>query len=88
MSQTFSDGIAHIEACVQSRLNGRIRNLRIEVSDQGLVLRGHTETYHAKQLAQHAVLEACELPILANEIEVICRIPIGCVLDALDQPMS
>jgi hypothetical protein len=36
----------------------------------GLVLQGNTLTFHAKQLAQHAIMEATRLPILANEIEV------------------
>jgi hypothetical protein len=35
-----------------------------------LVLRGHAHTYHAKQLAQHAVMEASSLPIRSNELEV------------------
>ncbi len=35
-----------------------------------LVLRGFARTYHAKQLAQHAVMTETEMPILANEIEV------------------
>jgi len=33
-------------------------------------LRGRAKTYYAKQLAQHAVMEATDLPVLANEIEV------------------
>ncbi len=37
----------------------------------GLVLEGHTHTYYAKQLAQHAVMEAVDLPIHANEIVVV-----------------
>jgi hypothetical protein len=36
----------------------------------GLILRGLTTTYYAKQLAQHAVMEATAIPIVANEIEV------------------
>jgi len=40
------------------------------VAKEGLVLRGRAQTYYAKQLAQHAVVEAAGLPILANEIEV------------------
>jgi hypothetical protein len=35
-----------------------------------LVLQGQAHTYYAKQLAQHALLEATRLPIRANEIEV------------------
>jgi hypothetical protein len=59
-----------LEAHLQSRLNGRVRGLRLLVRGRGLILQGHAPTYYAKQLAQHALLEASSLPILANEIEV------------------
>ena len=71
VSDLFSDRIAQVEAHVQSQLNGRLSDLRLETRDQGLVLRGYTHTYHAKQLAQQAVQKASGLPILANEFEVI-----------------
>ena len=44
--------------------------MRLVVVDKGLILRGYAHTYYAKQLAQHWVMEATRLPILANEIEV------------------
>ena len=59
-----------LESHIQCRLSGRIRNLHVVQRDRGLVLQGHALTYYAKQLAQHAVMEASDLPILANEIEV------------------
>jgi len=62
--------ILRLEARVQCRLSGRVRDLQVLGRDNGLVLKGHSRTYYAKQLAQHAVMEATELPILANEIEV------------------
>jgi hypothetical protein len=62
--------IEQLEARVRCRLSGRVRDLQVLGQDNGLVLKGHTRTYYAKQLAQHAVMEATELPILANEIEV------------------
>jgi hypothetical protein len=62
--------IDRIVARVQHQLSGRLRELRLDVSDAGLVLRGRSPTYHAKQLAQHAVMGATDLPILRNEIEV------------------
>jgi hypothetical protein len=64
------ESLARIEEHVQSRLTGRVRDFQLLIRDQGLVLRGHARTYHAKQLAQHAVMEATSLPILANEIAV------------------
>jgi hypothetical protein len=42
----------------------------ISEQSQILVLCGHAHTYYAKQLAQHAVMEASSLPIRANEIDV------------------
>jgi hypothetical protein len=62
--------VEQLEAHVQSRLGGRVRNLRVHVEGTALVLRGHAPTYYAKQLAQHAVMDATDLPIRANEIEV------------------
>ena len=59
-----------LETRVQSRLNGRVRHCRLVLREGGLVLMGHSRTYYAKQLAQHAVMEATRLPIVANEIEV------------------
>jgi hypothetical protein len=59
-----------LEAHLQSRLSGRVRNLRLRVRRHGLSLEGQTRSYYAKQLAQQAVLEATVLPILANEIQV------------------
>ena len=62
--------VEQLQALVQRRLNGRVRDLRLVVRDQGLILQGRTSTYHVKQLAQHAAIEITGLTILANEIEV------------------
>ena len=51
-------------------LSGRVRNLCLSLQGGGLVIRGLASTYHAKQLAQHAVMAATAVPILANEIQV------------------
>jgi hypothetical protein len=55
---------------IQCRMSGRVRNFRLLVRDQGLVLQGHAQTYYAKQLAQQAVMETLRLVIRSNEIEV------------------
>jgi hypothetical protein len=57
-----------LEAHVQSRLQGRVRDLRLVFAEGGLLLLGHTHTYYAKQLAQHAVMQATNVRIKANEI--------------------
>ncbi len=62
--------LRELEAHLQCQLHGRIRGFRLSTHDRGLVLRGHTHTFYAKQLAQHAVMSATDQPIAANEIEV------------------
>ena len=64
------DEIARLEELVQSRLNGRLRSFQLAIRDHGLVLRGRAATYHTKQLAQHAIMGATQVPILANNVEV------------------
>ena len=59
-----------LEALLARRLGSRVRNLRVVVRQDGLILQGRTETYHAKQIAQHTAMEVADLPIVANQIEV------------------
>jgi osmotically-inducible protein OsmY len=59
-----------LEGLITRRLGSRIRELRVVLQQAGLVLHGWTETYHAKQVAQHAAMQIAGVPILANEIEV------------------
>lgn len=65
-----SGAIVQAEAYVRDQLHGRVRGFSLLVQDSGLVLRGHAHTYYVKQLAQHVVMQATGLPILANNIEV------------------
>ncbi len=66
-----TEHVTDLENTVQAQLNGRVRELRLEIaSEGGLVLKGWTRTYHVKQLAQEAVMGATSLPIQANDIEV------------------
>ena len=60
----------HLEGLVQRRLGNRVRDFRLVVRTNGVILQGRASTYHAKQLAQHAAMELVPLPILANDIEV------------------
>jgi hypothetical protein len=59
-----------LELLVQRRLGSRVRDLRVLIRHDGIILQGRAGTYHAKQLAQHAAMELTVLPILANDIEV------------------
>jgi hypothetical protein len=62
--------LEQLEDRLRCRLGGRISDLQLVPRDTGVVLRGRSYTYYAKQLAQHAVMEATEIPLVANEIEV------------------
>ncbi len=60
-----------IEGHVALISSGRIRDLHVDYSDHRVVLRGHSRTYHAKQLAHQAVLDLTDgHPLLANQITV------------------
>jgi hypothetical protein len=59
-----------LESMLIRRLGNRIRDLRVILLPEGLILQGRTATYHAKQIAQHVAMEVADLTILANEIIV------------------
>jgi hypothetical protein len=63
--------LCQLETHLRTRLIDRVCDFSLEARTEGLVLRGHARTYYAKQLAQHAVMDATDLPILANEIAVL-----------------
>ena len=59
-----------VERTVRCRTGGRIRDLRVELRGDDVVLCGTTSTYYAKQLATHAALEEIAGAGLTNAIEV------------------
>ena len=61
-----------IEGYIERRASGRIRDLHVVCSDDSIILQGRSRTYHAKQLAQQAVLDLTDgHPLLTNQI-VVC----------------
>jgi len=65
-----SNGEEQAEAILKQRLRGRVRELRVLVRADGVVLRGAAANYYGKQMAQHMAHQLLRLPIVANEIEV------------------
>lgn len=61
---------ASIEAAVQDRTRGGIRNLSVEVGDDSVLLRGRCASYYTKQLAQTAAMGVSGEDRLSNQIEV------------------
>lgn len=73
MGQHTSASVVEVErvgAEVRDLLRGRLSDFRLELSGKGVILHGRVRTYHAKQLAQHAVMSETDLPIVRNRIEV------------------
>lgn len=59
-----------LERLVAARTHRRVRELRVDRNEDGLVLRGQTNSYHVKQLAQHGILDVMPDVRLINAIEV------------------
>jgi hypothetical protein len=63
--------LAELEVQLQRKLRGQVHDLRVLQRGSGLALQGYAYTYYAKQLAQHALMEATSCPLLSNEIQVV-----------------
>ena len=59
-----------LTARVQQRTGRRVRDLRVELHPEGVVLRGQAPTFHVKQLAQHGVRDLLPQVGLHNAIVV------------------
>jgi hypothetical protein len=56
---------------IERRVNGRISHLDVVCSEERIIVRGCSRSYHAKQLAQQAILEMTDgYPLLTNQIVV------------------
>ena len=62
--------VATIERAVQEETGRGVRNLRVELREEGVLLRGHCSSYYTKQLAQHAAMTVPGGDAVTNEIEV------------------
>jgi len=61
-----------LEGYIERRASGRIRDLHVVCCDDTIILQGRSRTYHAKQLAQQAVLDLTDgHQVLTNQI-VVC----------------
>jgi hypothetical protein len=61
---------ASIEKAIQLETGRGVADLTVEVSPQGIQLRGRCTTYYTKQLAQHAAMNIPGGDRLINSIEV------------------
>jgi hypothetical protein len=59
-----------LERCVRERTGRQVRNLCVELRAERIVLRGTTDRYYIKQLAQQGILEILPHVALENAIVV------------------
>jgi len=71
-SQSTTELAERLEGYIEQKASGRIRDLHVVCSDDTIILQGRSRTYHAKQLAQQAVLDLTDgQTVLTNQI-VVC----------------
>ncbi|WP_437185510.1 hypothetical protein SH668x_002619 [Planctomicrobium sp. SH668] len=63
--------LADLERKIAGLTGGRIRDLKVEQTEDGFVLSGRTTTYYIKQLASQIVLDESRERPLQNTIEVV-----------------
>ncbi len=69
--ETRDDLAEQIEGHIERKASGRIRDLHVVCSGESIILQGRSRTYHAKQLAQQAVLDLTGgSSLLTNQIVV------------------
>jgi hypothetical protein len=57
-------------ADVLARYRGHLHELRIEVVEGGVIIRGRAVSFYGKQIAFHEVIRRVGQVVLANEVEV------------------
>ncbi len=70
MNQNVPQLQHELENQVRARTGRRIRNLRIELDSEGVILRGTAASYYLKQLAQHGIQDILPGVGLHNAIVV------------------
>ncbi len=61
---------SQLEQWVDERTQGRVRGIRVEITEGRIIVHGRTESYHVKQLVLQAVSEK------ANAVDVTFKIQV------------
>jgi DNA-binding response OmpR family regulator len=64
---TLAEQNGRLECSIARRTGGRVRDLHVETIDGRVIVRGRSDSYHVKQLALAAVLEAFEASQFQSE---------------------
>ena len=63
-------GLGELERLVQERAHHKVKDLRLEWTEDRFVLSGCVESYHVKQLAQHGILDVMPKARVVNTLTV------------------
>jgi hypothetical protein len=66
----LSERVSAILSKIQARTHGQVRELRVELADERVVIEGRARTYYAKQLAQHGAMDILTGQTIVNRIVV------------------
>ncbi len=55
---------------IRTRTHGQVRELRVELAEESIVIEGRARTYYAKQLAQHGAMDFVPGHLIVNRIIV------------------
>ncbi len=68
---TLAEQNGRLECSIARRTGGRVHNLSVETIDGRVIVHGHSDSYHVKQLALAAVMEAFEAsPSQSERVEL------------------
>jgi hypothetical protein len=70
MSKDLPNLREELTSHILARTGRRLRNLDVNLSSEGVVIKGDAQTFYIKQLAQHGVLEVLPDVRLNNAIQV------------------
>jgi osmotically-inducible protein OsmY len=70
-TQAEAEALAEsIEQAVRRETGRQVRDLSVEITREGVLLRGRCDSFHCKQLAQHAAMTTPGGDRVTNRIEV------------------
>lgn len=61
---------AELQQLVRGLLRNHLRSFSVELSDDGIVLSGYCDSFHAKQMAQEIVAKSTSRRIVSNDLVV------------------
>lgn len=70
MSSKLPNFVEIVQKSVVSQTRRRVKDLHVEVTEDTVVIRGKTDSFHIKQLALHGVREVMPEGRLVNAIQV------------------